>query len=119
MNLTVQSYCESLPVVFLGGSLQSTLHLVASLGEWQSYKLGGGSMLNLSLKRTRYLTVLINVLKISVAGLTELLQFVISEMVWSGSKPSKIVILWSSSMKEDQKQTSINYRHVEKHFAVN
>lgn len=85
----------------------------------ESYKLGGGSMLNLSLKRTRYLTVLINVLKISVAGLTELLQFVISEMVWSGSKPSKIVILWSSSMKEDQKQTSINYRHVEKHFAVN
>lgn len=85
----------------------------------ESYKLGGGSMLNLSLKRTRYLTVLINVLKISVAGLTELLQFVISEMVWFGSKPSKIVILWSSSMKEDQKQTSINYRHVEKHFAVN
>lgn len=85
----------------------------------ESYKLGGGSMLNLSLKRTRYLTVLINVLKISVAGLTELLQFVISEMVWFGSKPSKIVILRSSSMKEDQKQTSINYRHVEKHFAVN
>lgn len=47
MNLTVQSYCESLPVVFLGGSPQSTLCLVASLGEWQSYKLGGGSTLNI------------------------------------------------------------------------
>lgn len=43
MNLTVQSYCESLPVVFLGGSLQSTLRFVASLGEWKVTSLVGAA----------------------------------------------------------------------------
>lgn len=69
--------------------------------------LVGGSTLNLSLKRTHYLTGLINVLKIKVAGLTELLKFVICEMVRFGSEPSRIEEIHKITMKEDQKQTSI------------
>lgn len=70
--------------------------------------LVGGSTLNLSLKRTHYLTGLINVLKIKVAGLTELLKFVICEMVWFRSEPSRIEEIHKIAMKEDRKQTSIH-----------